>query len=334
MSKYKLDSITGCKNICNENEFLFNKRPNLIEPVTNTADDRNVEIKHLMKPSILPKKPIDLPKKSYVMSKKPIEMPKKPIEMPKKPMDLPKKSYVIPKKTIEMPKKPIVMPKKPIDMPKLYKPLKQNYSNKFNRYTKPQNDAPVINFYIEIIDPPLGPKFGGNNVIITGNDLALTKYINFAELKITSFNFIDNKHIMITVPAMSEEKIIQITVVRGIPSSQSTLVSNPITYTYATSPSIIDISPNTGEIDGNIIVTITGEHLDNVQSIQFGDEEITSYYNINDKAIGVVVPKFNNNINVNVTVKTYWSISNALIYTYLLPAIFEKTNDDVSIMDQ
>lgn len=182
---------------------------------------------------------------------------------------------------------------------------------------KPKCDPIIINLYIRSVNPPGGPISGNNSVVIIGDGFNSVKTINFGTIKITTFTLINNNEISFTVPAMSSDNNINISV------STSNFTSNIVCYTYIAQPIITSIIPSSGPIGGGNNVTINGTDLTSTVNINFGSSTINNFMVIDNSTISFMAPASGlpATNTVNVIVNTLGGNSNILVYQYVLPPV-------------
>ncbi len=161
--------------------------------------------------------------------------------------------------------------------------------------TAPEGDSAPGEFtYTEVADAPMitgivpnsGPQTGGTEVTITGTGFTGATGVTFGENDGTAFAVVNDTTITATTPA-------------GAVGPAEVIVLNPagnsgpgvFTYTAAPgSPTITDITPDTGPQTGGTEVTITGTWFGLCTSVTFDGVPATNLRVVNDNTIVVTTP--------------------------------------------
>ncbi len=125
-----------------------------------------------------------------------------------------------------------------------------------------------------------GSVGGGNTVTLYGNYFNGSYQVNFGCATATP-NVISNTEIQVTAPPASYSLLGACTSALDGPEqvqlnvTNSAGTSNSVTYTYANTPSISDVSPHGGSIGGGTSVWICGNNLQSIQAVSFGGSPAT-----------------------------------------------------------
>ncbi|MEU9246766.1 IPT/TIG domain-containing protein [Streptomyces sp. NPDC048385] len=167
--------------------------------------------------------------------------------------------------------------------------------------------APVV-FDVE---PHFGPEAGGNTVVITGSNLALTSAVDFGATPATSFTVNSDNQVTATAPSGTGTVVVTVTT----PGGTSTVgLGNPY-YTYLGTPVITSLTPDTGSTSGGESVTIGGSNLTFTDSVTFGGVP-AAFVVVSDNLVVATTPAHAAG-TVSVQVHTPAGNSNALPFTYV-----------------
>jgi len=168
---------------------------------------------------------------------------------------------------------------------------------------------------VTAVSPSSGLTLGGNNVIITGLNLAATTSVSFGDVE-TSFAVTSNGELRAVVPAHWAGTFdIRVSTVFG-----TSAVNPAVRYTYAgtKAPEVTGVSPGSGDADGGGTATITGSGFYGLKYVEFGDTQAT-VNEVTPTSITVVVPGHNPGTVAVRVVGAYGSstAASAAKYTYL-----------------
>ncbi|MGW3569455.1 IPT/TIG domain-containing protein [Streptomyces sp. NPDC000941] len=169
-------------------------------------------------------------------------------------------------------------------------------------FTYATTPAPVLSS----LNPPSGPTTGTNTVTINGTNLTGATQVLFGPNAAT---ILTNTATQITVTAPAGTGTVNVTVTT--PGG----TSNPLTYTYTTTPAphLNNLNPTSGPTSGSNTVTINGTNLTGATQVLFGPNTATILTNTATQ-ITVTAPAGTGTVNVTVT--TPGGTSNPLTYTY------------------
>lgn len=169
--------------------------------------------------------------------------------------------------------------------------------------------------YIKSLVPNSGPETS-QYITINGYNLTCVNFVLFDAKKITDFTIVDNCSIQFTTLPFNNKRTVSVAV------GNNNFTSNELYYTYLANPILNNIMPNTGPINGQNIITISGLNLTTTEFVSFGKNKSFNFSIINDQTLQVIAPASTiKNTTINVTVKTSANSSNPLSYTYVSPPI-------------
>jgi len=133
------------------------------------------------------------------------------------------------------------------------------------------------------LKPTAGPISGGNAVEIDGRGLGTTKRVTFgdADARIAATS---DTRLQVTVPAgpaRTERVVVTVYATSGLARAS---------YTYASPPSVSQVSPSTGSQNGGNRVTIYGENFVNVTVVSFGHHAVTNFTTVSPNELAVDAP--------------------------------------------
>ncbi len=136
------------------------------------------------------------------------------------------------------------------------------------------------------ISPSAGPAAGGTEVIITGTNLMGASVVKFGSMNATSFTVDSATQITATSPAGTAGTV-DITVTTAGGTSTTGASSQ---FTYVAAPTISNISPSAGPIDGGTTVIITGTNFTGATAVKFGSTDATNYTVVSPTQITATAP--------------------------------------------
>lgn len=139
------------------------------------------------------------------------------------------------------------------------------------------------------VSPATGLTVGGDNVVITGLNLAATTSVSFGDVE-TYFEVSSNGELHAIVPAHWAGTFdIRVSTLFG-----TSAVNPSVRYTYAgsTAPQVTGVSPSSGPVDGGGTATITGTGFHGLKYVEFGDTQAV-VNEVTPTSITVVVPGHN-----------------------------------------
>ncbi|MET9667907.1 ice-binding family protein [Streptomyces sp. NPDC006475] len=140
---------------------------------------------------------------------------------------------------------------------------------------------PPPSFRIE--PPPAGPLGGGNTATFTGLGLYTTSEVRFGA-QTAVFTVDSDGQLTVTVPAAAAAGPVGVTVTtRGG-------IAGGVTYTYLDPPSITAVTLDSGPVDGDNLVVITGAAFSYATSVTFDGIPALSFRVASDTEIDAVLP--------------------------------------------
>jgi hypothetical protein len=120
------------------------------------------------------------------------------------------------------------------------------------------------------ISPSGGPMAGGTNVTITGSGFSGATNVQFGVISGTGLNIVNDSRLTIVSPPHSAGTVaISVTGASGARSAE-----NPYSmfqYEEVSFPRVSAVSPSSGPITGDTVVTITGSGFTGAESVRFGE---------------------------------------------------------------
>jgi hypothetical protein len=168
---------------------------------------------------------------------------------------------------------------------------------------------------VTAVSPATGLTVGGDNVVITGLNLAATTSVSFGDVE-TYFEVSSSGELRAIVPAHWAGTFdIRVSTVFG-----TSAVNPAVRYTYAgtTAPEVTGVSPSSGYVDGGGTATITGSGFYGLKYVEFGDTQ-AAVNEVTPTSITVVVPGHNPGTVAVRVVGAYGTsdATGATNYTYL-----------------
>jgi hypothetical protein len=179
-------------------------------------------------------------------------------------------------------------------------------------YDTPATPAPAITS----ISPTHGAAAGGNTVTITGTNLTGVSAVKFGTASATAVSVASATSVTAKAPAGAAGTTVNVS------ASNAVGTSNTVTYSYDTpatpAPAITGINPTSGDAAGGNTVTITGTNLTGVTAVKFGSASATSVSVVSGTSVTAKAPAGSGKVDVTVTNSI--GTSNAVSYTYVVPA--------------
>jgi hypothetical protein len=153
------------------------------------------------------------------------------------------------------------------------------------------------------VNPNSGPTSGGNQVKITGNNLAGATAVNFGGTQLNNPTVNQDGSITVTAPTGSAGTVdVTVTTPGG---TSATGPSDRYTYQVpvvpAAAPSVTGVSPSSGPAGGGTGVTITGTSFTGATAVRFGNAPASSFKFDSDTQITAVSPPGSGTVDVTVT---------------------------------
>ncbi|MBB5048945.1 hypothetical protein HNR60_003716 [Rhodopseudomonas rhenobacensis] len=134
------------------------------------------------------------------------------------------------------------------------------------------------------IAPNAGPISGGTNVTITGNNFTGPAVVTIGGSAATGVTVVNATTITATTPAHAAG-----TVDVAVTTSGGTGTGVGL-YTYAATPTVASIAPNTGPISGGSNVTITGTNFTGATAVSIGGSPATGVTVVSATTITAITP--------------------------------------------
>jgi len=184
------------------------------------------------------------------------------------------------------------------------------------------------------LSPTRGPSYGGNQVLITGDNLTNILYVKFGNKYATLVDVIppdplpdppDPPSVTVIAPSGSGTVNVIVKTTAG--------TSNNGGYCYLEPPVITSISPNYSQCGpANILITITGYNFYTGDTVYFGSVGANAYV-INDSLITCYGPTNVPPGTVKVTVTTEGGISQPVEFELIEGPIVTDIKSDRPIID-
>ena len=146
------------------------------------------------------------------------------------------------------------------------------------------------------VSPNFGPTTGGTTVTITGTGFLGASAVKFGSTNATSFTVNSSTQITATSPSGSGTVDITVTTPQG-----TSTTSSADQFTYETTPTVTNVSPNYGSTTGGTSVTITGTEFLGVSAVNFGSTSATSYTVNSSTQITATSPPGSGTVDIQVT---------------------------------
>ena len=149
-----------------------------------------------------------------------------------------------------------------------------------------------------------GPTAGGTSVTVTGTGFTGATAVTFGATPAASFTVNGDASITAVSPAASAGTVdVTVTTAGGTSGPNSS-----DQFTFIAAPAVSGISPDSGPVNGGILVTITGANFIDVTAVNFGDTPAGFAVN-DDSSITAVSPAVEAVDTVDVTVVTVGGMS-------------------------
>ncbi|WP_353063325.1 IPT/TIG domain-containing protein [Tunturibacter psychrotolerans] len=171
----------------------------------------------------------------------------------------------------------------------------------------------IVSPTVSSVSPNSGPVGGGTTVTITGTNFATGAAVTFGSTSATNVTVVNSTTITATTPAGSAGAVTVTVTVNG----QSGSLAGA--FTYAASPTVSSVSPNSGSTSGGTAVTIMGTNFVAGAAVTFGSAAATSVTVVNSTTITATTPAGTTGAaTVTVTNSSGQSGSLASAFTYIV----------------
>lgn len=179
---------------------------------------------------------------------------------------------------------------------------------------------------VSSVSPASGPTSGGTTVTITGTNFSSATAVTFGANPALSYTVNSASQITATSPSGAGTIDIRITTAGG-----TSATSAADRFTYLAAPTVTNVSPNSGSINGGQAVTITGTNLTGTTSVTFGGTAATAVTVVSATTVTATTPAHAAGL-VNVALTTGGGTGTlAGGYTYLSPP--NMTVNDVTLAE-
>lgn len=171
---------------------------------------------------------------------------------------------------------------------------------------------------VESLSPNQGLTLGNERVAIHGNHFINGAKVYFNNTLITS-EFVSDTEISVTTPSWAKAESVKVKVVN--PDGQEAVLDYGYQYVYP-KPVIESVSPDQGEVTGNLTLDIRGEYFQNGAKVYFDDIQLQNVIFYSGNQLKVRTPQWQNADTVDVKVVNPDGQEDAIVdaFTYVLPA--------------
>jgi hypothetical protein len=138
---------------------------------------------------------------------------------------------------------------------------------------------------VTAVSPNVGTPAGGTAVTISGSGFTQVTGVSFGPTAAASFSFVSDTTVTAVSPAGSGTQDITVTNAAG-----SSATSAADQFTYAVPPTVINLDPNNGNMNGNANVVIVGSGFTGAMAVNFGITPALRFQVISDREIVAVYP--------------------------------------------
>ncbi|MDV9190022.1 IPT/TIG domain-containing protein [Streptomyces sp. SR27] len=163
--------------------------------------------------------------------------------------------------------------------------------------------APVLSSVV----PNTGPAAGSSTVTLNGSSFTGAIAVSFGANAALTYTVDTSAKITAVTPPGTGAVAVTVRTPSG--------TSNPVTYTYATTPSLTSVSPSQGPSSGGTSVILTGTGLSGATGVAFGANAATSFTVNSATQITAVAPPGTGAVPVTVT--TVGGTTGPVYYFYL-----------------
>jgi hypothetical protein len=208
-------------------------------------------------------------------------------------------------------------------------PFSGNTQGDLNTASNTPPNIQVLFPYIYTVTPDSGSQSGGNLVTLMGENFTDVTTVRFGGT-VASFSLVNSTQIVATAPAYPVTGIVDISV--EAPFGTATKHGG-YTYTAASAPIVLGITPNNGTISGGTPVTITGSNFIGATEVKIGTLPSYSFVVVNSNTITTTtVPYSVGPVNVTVTTP-YGTGTGANLFTYTNTQFVEWLNNNNNPVD-
>ncbi len=199
-----------------------------------------------------------------------------------------------------------------------------------DQYTYTSPPAPTVTN----VAPDSGSVDGGNAVAVEGTNLSGASVVEFGPMSYaTSIQVVSASKIIAVAPAASSPVPVAVVVSTPAGSSSTTLdAADQYTYTSPPVPTVTNVAPNSGSVDGGAAVAVEGTNLSGASVVEFGPgNDATGVHVVSSSKVVVVAPAASSPVPVAVVVSTPAGTSSSTLdtadqYTYASSPVPTVTN--------
>ena len=199
-----------------------------------------------------------------------------------------------------------------------------------DQYTYTSPPAPTVTN----VAPDSGSMDGGNAVAVEGTNLSGASVVEFGPMNYaTSIQVVSASKIIAVAPAASSPLPVAVVVSTPAGSSSTTLdTADQYTYTSPPVPTVTNVAPNSGSVDGGAAVAVEGTNLSGASVVEFGPgNDATGVHVVSSSKVVVVAPAASSPVPVAVVVSTPAGTSSSTLdtadqYTYASSPVPTVTN--------
>lgn len=171
------------------------------------------------------------------------------------------------------------------------------------------------------ISPSGGPIYGGTLVTITGSGFTGATNVQFGEKNGTALDVINDSRLTIITPA-NPAGTVDVSVYSAAGARSTWMASAVYMYEEVARPRVSGVSPSSGPVTGDTVVTITGSGFNGAENVRFGEKYARDMNVINDGQLTVRTPASSPGsvpITVKNTVGSGSSQGSAAMFLYEFP---------------
>ncbi|MDD4137545.1 MAG: IPT/TIG domain-containing protein [Methanoregula sp.] len=171
------------------------------------------------------------------------------------------------------------------------------------------------------LSPSGGPITGGTVVIVTGSGFSGTTDVRFGGKSGAGLNIVNDSRLTVTTPP-NPEGTVPVSVINAAGTGNSMDPSTMYEYDEYPFPRVSEVSPSSGPVAGNTLVTITGSGFTDIEDVQFGGKYAWVQKVVDDSHLTVRTPASSpGSVPISMTNAhgAVRSTDPAIMYTYEFP---------------
>ena len=153
--------------------------------------------------------------------------------------------------------------------------------------------APVVTS----VRPSAGPLAGGESVTVRGSGLTGADRVEFGTVPGTGVHVVSSVKLVVVAPA-HPAGVVQITVTTPEGTSRRTPADR---LTYEPAPRVTSVTPSSGPAAGGTVVTLHGEELAGVTTVQFGERRASHVVSGSPDELTATAPPGTGTVTVTAT---------------------------------